>query len=609
MIKTLKGRISLIYFFLVALSALIGMTAAVSLYKLGNSIDGLMTANYKSIKYINRMIESIEKQDYAVLLYIRIGNKPGIDSFMAGQNSFLKSFNIESNNVTESSEQKMVNTLDKQYLEYLKAFSQLQEIKNREGIDRALAYNDSVIRPKSEKIKRLLHQLAYLNETAMFNSKDRATISTHQMLYIILAISFIAVIGGFTAASFFINRFLKPIYMLTETVKMVKAGDLNRQAPIIYHDEIGALAAEFNNMTHRLLLFEQSTIGELMAEKNRTLTIVKNITDPLIVLDQNFRILLINAAGEEIFGIDESQVRNRHFLEAVKNGELFDHIAGVFGYGDELKQKVIPINARDSDYFFNVIAKAVKESDSAVNSIVVLFQNITQIKQMERMKTDFIATVSHEFKTPLTSMLMGVSLLMEEKIGSLNPKQLNTVRTIKEDGDTLVNLVNDLLEMAKIESGKSIFKKKNCSIRELIMNSMNKFAEHTNVRQVHLYFEGDADLPGVKADPDKILWVLNNLIGNALKNTGANDEITITAAVKYDKMCIAVKDTGKGIPPEYLDKLFDRFVQVKGDDLEVRGSGLGLAIAKEIVEAHGGEIWCESELDAGSVFTFTLPLS
>lgn len=609
MIKSLKGRISFIYFFLVGLSALIGMTAAFNLYKLGNSIDGLMTANYKSIKYINLMIESIEKQDYSVLVYIRIGSKPGINSFLDGQNSFLKSFNIESNNVTESNEQKMVNTLYQQYLEYIKAFSELQEIKNREGIDRASHYNNSVIRPKSEKIKQLLHRLAHLNETAMFKSKDRTTISTHQMLYIILAISSIAVISGFAAASFFINRFLKPIYQLTETVKLVKAGDLNQQAPIIYDDEIGALAAEFNNMTHRLLLYEQSTIGELMAEKNRTLTIVKNISDPLIVLDQNFRILLINAAGEVIFNIEEAHVLNRHFLEAVKNGELFDHIASVFDPGDESKQKVIPIHSRDSEYYFNVIAKAVKESDSAVNSIVVLFQNITQIKQLEKIKTDFIATVSHEFKTPLTSMMMGVSLLMEEKIGSLNPKQLSTVQTIQEDGETLINLVNDLLEIAKIESGKSIFKKRNCSIREIITDSMNKFTEQAGNQQVRLHFDENGDLPGVKADPDKILWVFNNLIGNALKYTGAGDEINITATVKYGKMCVAVKDTGKGIPAEYLDKLFEKFVQIKGYDLEVRGTGLGLAIVKEIVEAHGGEIWCESEIDIGSTFTFTLPLS
>ena len=173
----------------------------------------------------------------------------------------------------------------------------------------------------------------------------------------------------------------------------------------------------------------------------------------------------------------------------------------------------------------------------------------------------------------------------------------------------LINLVNDLLEIAKIESGKSVLKKQNCSIREIIMNSLNKFMDQAGNLHVSLRFVETGDLPQVKADPDKILWVFNNLIGNALKYTSAGDEIVVTASVKYDKMCIAVKDTGQGIPKDYLDKLFDKFVQVKGYDLEVRGTGLGLAIAKEIVEAHGGEIWCESEIDTGSTFTFTLPIN
>ena len=308
-------------------------------------------------------------------------------------------------------------------------------------------------------------------------------------------------------------------------------------------------------------------------------------------------------------GLMRSEVLNKHILEVIKHEALVDHIAGIFDANDEYREKVILINSKDTDYYFNVIVKAVKEFDATITSMVVLFQNITQFKQLEKVKTDFIATVSHEFKTPLTSLTMGLSLLLEQKIGALNEKQLTTISTMAEDGKSLVSLVNDLLEIAKIESDKSIYKIGPVVISGVIENTFKNFWGRANLQEVNLINAADDDLPKVNADPEKIQWVLNNLIGNALKYTNAGDEIQVTAKVKQDKMYVSVKDTGAGIPPQYLDKLFDKFVQVKGYDLEVRGTGLGLAIAREIVEAHGGEIWCESSLDAGSTFTFTLPLN
>lgn len=442
----------------------------------------------------------------------------------------------------------------------------------------------------------------------MFKSKSKATFSAQNSLSLILAISSMAVIGGFAASRFFINRFFRPVNMLTETVKLIKAGNLNCKAPVVYQDEIGELASEFNNMTGRLLLYEQSTVGRLMEEKNRTLAIVKSISDPLIVLDQHFRVLLVNNAAEEIFEINEENALNKHFLEVIRNGELFDYIMEILETNNETSQKVIPIETKGREYYFNVLVKVVRDNEAIANSIVVLLQNITQIKQLEKVKTDFIATVSHEFKTPLTSVMMGLSLLTDEKLGPLTEKQLQTISAIKEDGETLVNLVHDLLEIAKIESGKSIFKIQPCSIATLIESSVKIFREQAKLQKVNICYEVEENLCKVNADPEKVQWVLNNLLSNALKYTDEGDEILITAAIKQEKMCVSVKDTGTGIPPEYLDKVFHKFVQVKGYDMEIRGTGLGLAIAKEIVEAHGGEIWCESKLNEGSIFTFTLPL-
>jgi signal transduction histidine kinase len=238
---------------------------------------------------------------------------------------------------------------------------------------------------------------------------------------------------------------------------------------------------------------------------------------------------------------------------------------------------------------------------------VVLLQNITQIKLLEKLKTDFIATVSHEFKTPLTSLLMGLSLLAEEHLGRLTEAQFRTVQALREDGEVLVNLVNDLLEISKIDSGKSILRLQPAFIGQIVANSIRYFEEDAHRQRVELICEIPPDLNAIEVDPEKIQWVINNLIQNALKHTQADSYIRITVADLADKLCISIQDTGNGIPPEYVPKIFERFFQVKGYDLEIAGSGLGLAIAKEIVEAHGGEIWCESRLNEGSIFSFTLP--
>jgi PAS domain S-box-containing protein len=605
--KTLKSRISLIYLILVALSAFIGLNSVFSLYRLNNSIDGLMTANYKSIKAINQMIESIEKQDYAVLIYIFENNQAGIARFSEGQKDFFKASGIESHNVTEAGEKILVDRLTAHYIEYLKSFSLLQEVKNNSGLAATVQHRNRFLQPQSRAIKKILRSLADLNEAAMFQSKAQATSNAQRSLYTILITSLVAVIGGFMVSRFFINRFFHPVTVLIETVKQVRAGDLNRQAEVVYQDEIGALANEFNNMTRRLLEYEKSNIGMLMAARNRTLAIVKSISDPIIVLDRQYRILLINDAGETVFAVREADVLEKHFLEGINHSELFAHITEIIETNDVARAKLIVIKTEGGDNYFNVLVKAVRDEVGNIHSIVVLLQNITQIKLVEKIKTDFIATVSHEFKTPLTSLLMGLSLLSGEQLGILSEAQLRTVQTMREDGEALVNLVNDLLEISKIDSGKSIFKIQATSIEEIVAGSVRYFKEEANRQGVELLCEIQSSLTNIEVDPEKIQWVINNLIQNALKHTKPNSYIKITVAEKYDKLCVSIQDTGDGIPPEYVDKIFERFFQVQGYDLEISGSGLGLAIAKEIVEAHGGEIWCESRVNEGSVFSFTLP--
>lgn len=609
MFRTLKGKISSVYLCLVILIAIVGTTAFINLFDLTGAINGLMKANYQSISAASKMVEAIERQDSAVLIYINVDSQKGKDLFADNNEEFLKWYNVCAGNITEKGEDKLIVSIKTSYNNYVKLFLDLQEIRSKQGIDKSADFYNARMMPDFVDTKNLLKQLSLLNEKAMFRGKDLATENAQNSVYLVLGLSIFAIIGGFFISAFFTNRFLMPITSLTQTMKLIKAGDLNQKANIDSRDEIGELSHEFNNMTKRLQQYEQSTLGKLLAEKNKSLAIVKSISDPLIVIDTDFRIVLLNDAFERIFNVREEVLINKHFLEGIRNGEIFDFISNTFKSKDETQQKIFLVKVNHEEYYFNIIVATVKDNDASLSGMIAVFQNVTQLKELEKIRTDFIATISHEFKTPLTSIMMGTDVLSDEGTGMLNDGQKEIIKAIHEDGERLAKLVNDLLELTRIESGKAVFKFQEYAVDDIIECAVKPFYQLAEQRDVSLLFQCEDDLPPVVADFEKITWVLNNLISNALKYTNAGDEICVSAVEKTGKVYVSVKDTGVGIPEEYLNDIFKKFVQVKDGDFEVRGTGLGLAVVKEIIEAHHGEIWCESKLDVGSSFNFTLNIS
>ena len=606
--RTLKNKIRLVYLCLIFTIAIIGVVSVNNFSNLNNSIDNLLTNNYKSINATNNMIHAIENQNSSLFYYINSQKQQGIDEFYKNKDVFDKYYKIQENNPTEKGENELTGKVNINYSKFLMLFSQLQEVRNLNGVNSSINYYNQSILPIINKITLDLDNLSKINEDAMYRNRDLLSNRAHTYKYLILIISLVAVIGGILLSTYFINRFLSPIYELTETIKSVREGSLRKEAIVNSDDEIGNLAQEFNKMTERLEEYEQSTMGKFLTEKNKFSAIVKSLADPLIVLDTDQRIVLLNDACQDFFQINEATALNKYFLDVIDNSDLYHHILNVFNNKEENKSKIVLFNSQNNDYYFNVIATIIKDNSSSISGIVVLFQNITQLKQLEKIKADFISTISHEFKTPLTSIMMGASLIEDENIGELNNQQHKIMSTIKEDGERLSELVTNLLQLSRIEWSKSIFNMQTCSILGIVEQSIKGFYDQAASKEVTILIDVDEHLPKIFADFEKINWVLNNLISNALKYTNAGDELSVSAVVKHEKMIICVKDTGVGIPEEYVKKIFDQFVQVKGYDSEVRGTGLGLTIAKEIVEAHGGEIWCESHIDVGSAFTFTLPL-
>lgn len=608
MLKTLKGKISFVYIGLVLLIALVGGVSAFNTLLLRKSVNGLMAENYISISAMERAENAINEQNIAILQYLELNDETGINQFFYQSQLFQKSFQRERNNVTEHGEQAIVDSINTEYNEWSREFSLFINNRDLRGKPAASEYYKATMKNQYNKICTQLDKITTINQNAMLQKKSNAASSAGNSLCLILVLSMLAVTGGFLLSRYLVNRFLQPVHLLTENISQVSAGKLEKALEVKTGDEIEKLVHEFNSMIERLSAYEQSTMGTLMEEKNRSVNIVKSISDPLIVLDRNYKVIMVNKACEEFFDFEEEKSLGKHFLESIRDGELFNFITASMESKNLISEKVLYFE-KDKDYYFNVSVTKNDTNNRQNKGCIVLMQNVTGFKELERIKTDFVATVSHEFKTPLTSIIMGASMLEGGNLGILGKEQKTLVDTIIEDGERLSGFVNELLEVSKLESGKAVYSFEPCSISAIAENSIRQFTETAQRENVALVNDIDENLPFVYADFERITWVLNNLLSNALKYTTSGDFITLSAIVNGPLMEVTVKDTGDGIPQEYLDRIFDKFVQVKGHDIEARGTGLGLAVSKEIVMAHRGNISVESELDAGSTFRFTLPLA
>ncbi|AOY77946.1 ATP-binding protein [Clostridium formicaceticum] len=606
--RSLKHKISLIYLILVCIIAVVGLVSVVNLYGLTREIEGLIVDNYNSLETISKMIESLERQDSAILIYSNGKTEIGLKGFEDNMESFYLYYHKGKNNITEIGEQEIITSINKHYIEYIALFRQLEKIQATDSPDVLMEFYLGEITPKFLALKEDLKALEDINETAMFRRKTQVVRNSQASTKIIFLLSVISVISGFVISRYLADKFTKPVEQLTKAMRLVEAGDIDKQIEITSNDEIGILAQEFNKMTERLLVFEKSTLGKVITEKNKSVAIVKSISDPLMVLDNKYRITLINKAFEDFFHIKEKEAYNRYFFEIIYKENLYNDITSIFD--DEIskhKENIFYFESDHGHYYFNIVVTKIIDTASDRKGVVVLFQNVTELKELEKMKTNFISTVSHEFKTPLTSIMMGTSLLNDGAIGDLNEQQRNVLTSMEEDCQSMANLVDDLLYMSKIQSTKAAYDKKYVSIACVIQQAIKPFYLQASSKKVKLYTVVPQDLPNVYIDQEKVTWVINNLVINALKYTDAGDEIALYVEEKQKKIIITVKDTGIGIPQEYVGKIFDQFVQVEDSGLEIRGTGLGLSIAKDIVEAHGGEIWCESTVDIGSSFSFTLP--
>lgn len=605
--KTLKSKVSLVYFSLIFIILMLGVIFLWNLTRIGRAVNNIVITNYNSIQRLGHMSDALNSQSSILLTYLDTGNyDAALEQFDAQTTIFWENYHMEHATIIIPYEMELIEGIGSEYESFL---TQAQAVFSAEGNADALTLYQTGTAPQAQRVTLNMDALVASNENALFARKEEAQ-QTVSRAWAVLAVFFLlAAVIGFFALKLYTDKLFRPIYEITQNLKAVRQGNLNRKSSVRSNDELGALCEEFNNMTQRLLEFERSTMGQLLSERNRTMAIVRSITEPLVILDGNRRVTLLNHSAEELFGLFTSDGAGQDFLSVIRRSRFHEPLSQILRDPGAYQEEVLCIGSSDDARYFNVTLTPLHYEGIDPGSVILVFYDITELKRLDTMRSDFIATISHEFKTPLTSIVFGADLLSDGSLGALNPAQGEVVTTLKEDGERLSRLVSDLLLLSRIESPNLIYQFVPCDLAGIIRSALPQFLPLAEQGGVSLAAQPEADLPLVLADPDKIKWVLNNLLSNAVKYTDPGGRILVRARLTGASVTCEVSDTGEGIPPAFLERIFDKYVQVSSYDLELRGSGLGLAVAKSIILAHNGRIWCESELHQGSSFYFTLPLS
>lgn len=607
--KSIKGR--LISFFIMILLIFTGSNiwALINFNSLSVSIDNIMESNYRSIEAAQNMIVAIERQDSAELAHMFSESDTTVSNFIENQKIFLRWLTRAEDNITETGEQEVLASINQNYTEYIDRFTYLISLNKEDDPKIMNDYYYQEIFPLFEETKEGSRELLAINQNSMLVRKDNAHNIARRAMISTVVVSVLSILFGLIIITILSNKIVAPIHNLIEKIKKIAEGNYNQKLSIEGDHEIAQLAKEFNQMATKLLYYDENNINKLKEEKNKSEAIVESISDGIIVTDKDNRIQLINYKAEKIFDIRENYCLNQHLLEVVNNEKLFGLFKEVNEHPYKKRYKSyedIVVKVESVDKYYRVHVRPIKISNELHYGAVALIQDVTKFKEVDQMKSDFISTVSHEFRTPLTSITMGVGLLLEEIPGKLTEKQQELIEAIKEDSERLNTLVGELLDLSKLESGKMQMDFQNHQIEAVFDYTIKIFKIQCEEIEAEIIKNIPKQLSEVRIDISKMTWVISNLIGNAIRylpKPGGKIELSIKEI--YGKQIISVKDNGSGMSETMQKHIFEKFSQ--GKDL-AGGAGLGLSICKEIIKAHGGDIWVESETGKGTTFFFTVPI-
>jgi len=618
----IRTKLFIGYLIFTATLVILGVWSAWHLREMGGVSRNIIANNYDSTVAAQDMRDSLERQSSAALFALLGQQERALAQLTEYRRRFDASFQRAANNITEPGEADIIEAIRRDRDEYYRNvdafFTAVRALRGsalpvpdhlREG-SRDASEHFLRLEPLVNRLREDCDNLLQINQLAMVAKSEAAAGVAQQWFLTTLGVAVLLVVVGLAFAVLLAKRIVSPLRELTETAARIAAGDLDAKARVDSHDEVGILAAGFNTMAERIRQLRRSDLGKLVVAQQTTEAAIDSLYDPVIITDAAGAVAKLNPAAEELFGTEAANVGKpvgeiaRDSRIPVAVSEALSSQRPVAGEG---AASVLPLDVAGAERAFRLRTTPMRDEDGRLLGAVTLLEDITHLREIDRLKSEFIATASHELRTPLTSVQMSVHLLLEGAAGTLALKQQELLQACKEDCERLERLMRDLLDLSRIEAGKSAPQLAPVRVSDLVSASTEGLRPQVEAKGLSFVSDVPAQLPFVFADRGQIERVITNLVSNAVRHTDRGGEIRLSAVQRQGHVAISVKDTGHGIPPEYLAHIFEKFVRVP--DAPSGDAGLGLAISKRIVEAHGGKIVVQSEIGRGTMFTFTLPVA
>lgn len=411
-----------------------------------------------------------------------------------------------------------------------------------------------------------------------------------------------------------INR---PFQELSEGINEIANHNYDTELNLKGGTAMEQLSTNFNRMAHRLRDYHNSSLSKLRVSKQYIETIIDSIDEPIVCLDHDLTLFFINNEALDILNLRRGDAVGRSAREIAMRNDLLRKLLNGLDErrgtdGNDKKAEPLKIYADNKESYFQVkyLPVRMSASDGTVTErgTVVMLKNITEFHKLDVAKTTFISTISHELKTPISAILMSLQLLTDNRVGGLNPEQKKLSDSIRENGERLLSITGELLNMTQVESGVLQLKPRITRPIELIEYAIKANQVQADKFNINIEVDYPAEkIAKLYVDSEKIAWVLTNLLSNAIRYSNENGRVVIGAQQKdAHRIELYVQDFGRGIDPRYHESIFERYFRVPGT--KIQGSGLGLSISRDFVEAHSGTLTVDSELGKGSRFVVALPV-
>ena len=586
----------------------LAILAVRTISSLGAGAEAILKENYRSVLAAQRMLNALQAIDRAALFHVS-GHSLDAAEIDRHVERLAGDLAVEEHNITEPGEQEAAAQLRAGWDAYRTMLTELRAAPPAAASE--LYFGQ--LAEQFVAIRKSIDRILDLNQDAMLRKSDRARELAARMGTVMVVASLAVVLLGVVLTSLITGRLVQPLARLRQAADRIGAGDFSARVPVSGHDELAQLAATFNGMADRLDRYRRSSLGELLLAQQAAQSTIDSLPDAVVVFDAEGEVLIVNRSGEALLDIGIG-TGSRSALDHVDPGlrALIDaarsHVLGGKGpYVPRGFEEAARIpSTSDGDQFYLARATPVYGEAGGITGATVILQDVTRLHRFDQLKNDLVATVAHEFRTPLTSLRMAIHLCLENAVGPLTEKQSDLLYAAREDCERLQRIVDELLDLAKIQGGQIQLRRRRMAPRALIEDAADAQRSVAAERHVELMTDVAPALPELDVDPERLQLVFANLLSNAIRHSPAGAAVRLRGASSNGTVRFEVSDQGPGIATEQRQVIFEKFSQGASSP---GGAGLGLSIAREIVTAHGGQIGVDSQVGHGSTFWFTMPVN